>query len=66
MDVNGNRAPLDSYEEWDFERRRDSQGELSSSVTVGVDCEAGLAGLPPLPVIVDVEASDVLYQASLT
>jgi hypothetical protein len=67
MDANGNRAPSDSYEEWDFERWGHCQGELSSLVTAGVDCEAGLAGLPPLPVIVDVEASDdVLYQASLT
>jgi len=67
MDTNDDRAPMDSYEGWDFERWGDCQGELSSSVTAGVDCEAGLVGLPPLPVIVDVEASDdVLYQASIT
>ena len=33
----------------------------------GVDDRAEMTGLPPLPVIVDVEASDdVLYQASMT
>jgi hypothetical protein len=67
VDVNGNHAPFDSYGEWDFERWGVCQGELSSSVTMDLDCEAGLTKLPPLPVIVDVEASDdVLYQANLT
>jgi hypothetical protein len=67
VDVNGNCPPFDSYVEWDFERWGVCQSELSSSVMMDMDCEAGLAKLYPLPVIADVEASDdVLYQASLT
>jgi len=62
----GGGAPSDSYWDWDFERWGHCQGELGSSVAAGVD-EAGSPGMPPLPVIVDVEMSDdVRYQASLT
>jgi hypothetical protein len=66
QNASSDRAPSDSYFEWGFERWGDCQGELSSSVTAGVDDRAGLTGLPPLPMIIDVEASDdVLYQASI-
>jgi len=61
------RAPLDSYWEWDFELWENNPGELSSSIVGGIDDTAGLLRLPSLPVIVDVEASkDVICQASLT
>ncbi|KAG2072062.1 hypothetical protein BDR04DRAFT_1097343 [Suillus decipiens] len=48
----------DSYMHSDFEQwgELDCQKELSSSMTVGVDD----TGLPPLPLIVDVEMSDEL------
>ncbi|KIM84488.1 hypothetical protein PILCRDRAFT_384823 [Piloderma croceum F 1598] len=67
IELNAIDDPLDSYWEWDFERWENCQGELSSSVTAGVDDRAELTRLPPLPMIVDVEASnDVLFQASIT
>jgi hypothetical protein len=66
QDASRDRTPLDSYWEWDFECWENYLGELSSSITEGIDDRAGLLELPSLPVIVDVEASkDVLYQASL-
>jgi hypothetical protein len=66
QDASRDRAPLDSYWEWDFERWENYLGELSSSITGGIDDRPGLLELPSLPVIVDVEASeDVLYQASI-
>jgi hypothetical protein len=59
-------ALSDSYWDWDFERWGHCQGELDSSVAVGVNDSAAFAGLPSLPVIVDVEVSDDgRYQASV-
>lgn len=55
QDATADGAPLDSYFEPDFEDWEYCQGELSSSVTAGLNDGAGLVGLPPLPVIVDVD-----------
>ena len=66
QDASRDRTALDSYFEWDFEHWQNNPGELSSSITEGIDDRAELLELPSLPVIVEVEASDdVLYQASL-
>jgi hypothetical protein len=63
IEQNESNDCLDSYWEWDLQRWKSFQGELSSSVTVGVHDRAELTRLPPLPMILDVEVfKDILFK----